>query len=70
MPGMTGLELLPKIKAMRPAVPVLMVTAYSDADTRRRAIDLGAQGLLTKPIDFAALKSEIDNRVPASDLGA
>jgi CheY-like chemotaxis protein len=32
MPGMTGLELLPKAKAARPDVPVIMITAYGDPD--------------------------------------
>jgi CheY-like chemotaxis protein len=63
MPGMTGLELLPKAKALRPDVPVIMITAYGDADTKRRALEGGAETLLTKPIDFAALRSEIDSRV-------
>ena len=35
MPGMTGLELLPKAKAVRPDVPVIMITAYGDAETKR-----------------------------------
>ena len=63
MPGMTGLEMLPKVKAMRPDVPVIMITAYGDAETRRKAIENGAVGLLTKPIDFALLRHEIDNRL-------
>jgi CheY-like chemotaxis protein len=63
MPGMSGLELLPKAKAARPNVPVVMITAYGDADTRRKALDRGAEGLLTKPIDFVTLRSEIDGRV-------
>jgi CheY-like chemotaxis protein len=63
MPGMTGLELLPKAKAARPDVPVIMITAYGDTDTRRKALECGAEALLTKPIDFVALRSEIDNRV-------
>jgi len=63
MPGMSGLELLPKAKAMRPDVPVIMITAYGDAETRRKAIENGAVGLLTKPIDFALLRHEIDNRL-------
>ena len=63
MPGMTGLELLPKAKAARPDVPVIMITAYGDPDTKRKALEGGAEALLTKPIDFAALRSEIDNRV-------
>jgi CheY-like chemotaxis protein len=36
----------------------------------RRALEAGAQGLLTKPIDFAALKSEIDTRVAERGLEA
>ena len=63
MPGMTGLELLPKAKAMRPDVPVIMITAYGDEDTKRTALERGAENLLTKPIDFAALRSEIDTRI-------
>jgi CheY-like chemotaxis protein len=58
MPGMTGLEMLPKIKEMRPDVPVIMITAYGDANTKRKANEIGADGLLTKPID-----EEIDTRV-------
>ena len=61
MPGMTGLELLPKAKATRPDVPVIMITAYGDDSTRRKALEGGAEALLTKPIDFVALRGEIDN---------
>jgi CheY-like chemotaxis protein len=63
MPGMTGLELLPKAKALRPDVPIIMITAYGDTETKRKALDGGAEALLTKPIDFAALREEIDRRV-------
>jgi CheY-like chemotaxis protein len=63
MPGMSGLELLPKAKALRPDVPVIMITAYGDAETKRKALENGAEALFTKPIDFATLRSEIDMRV-------
>ena len=63
MPGMTGLEMLPKVKAMRPDVPVIMITAYGDDNTKRKAIENGAEGLLTKPIDFALLREQIDTRL-------
>lgn len=63
MPGMTGLEMLPRIKEVRPDVPVIMITAYGDPDTERRAIESGASGFLTKPIDFALLREEIDTRL-------
>jgi CheY-like chemotaxis protein len=63
MPGMTGLEMLPKVKEMRPDVPVIMITAYGDPETKRKAIESGATGLLTKPIDFSLLREEIDARL-------
>ena len=63
MPGMTGLEMLPKVKEIRPDVPVIMITAYGDAETKRKAIASGATGLLTKPIDFTLLREEIDTRL-------
>jgi CheY-like chemotaxis protein len=66
MPGMTGLEMLPKVKAIRPDVPVIMITAYGDAATRRKALESGATGLLTKPIDFTLLREEIDSRLAAA----
>ena len=66
MPGMTGLELLPKAKAIRPDVPVIMITAYGDADTERKALAGGADALLTKPIDFDALRNRIDSRLASA----
>src|SRR6187200_1712680 len=66
MPGMSGLELLPKAKAARPDVPVIMITAYGDAETKRKALENGAEALFTKPIDFGALRNEIDMRVESA----
>jgi CheY-like chemotaxis protein len=63
MPGMSGLELLPKAEAIRPDVPIIMITAYGDAETKRKALESGAEALLTKPIDFGTLRSGIDMRV-------
>jgi len=70
MPGMTGLELLPRVKEMRPDVPVIMITAYGDAGTLRRAKEAGADDVFGKPIDFFALKAEIDQRLIERGLPA
>jgi len=40
-----------------------MITAYGDAETKREALEHGAEALLTKPIDFGSLRGEIDLRV-------
>ncbi|QAU44476.1 response regulator [Bradyrhizobium guangzhouense] len=63
MPGMSGLEMLAQVKTARPNVPVIMITAYGDDGTKRKAAELGAAGLLTKPIDFGLLRQEIDVRL-------
>lgn len=61
MPGMSGLELLTKIKSEHPHVKVSMISAYGDDENYKRAIDSGAKEFFTKPIDFNSLKSEITN---------
>lgn len=59
MPGMTGLELLEKVKARFPMISVSMISAYGDSDNYNRAISSGAKEFFTKPIDFESLKKEI-----------
>ena len=44
-------------------MPIIMITAYGDAETKRKALEGGAKSLLTKPIDFGLLRSEIETRV-------
>ena len=59
MPGMTGLELLREVKKRWPGLVVIMVSAYGDAENRRRAIDYGASDFVTKPVDFGHLKQTL-----------
>jgi len=67
MPGETGFQLLPKVRALKPNVPIVLITAYGDAETRRKASEGGALDLVTKPIDFGALKQRVDQRL--AELG-
>ena len=66
MPGMSGLELLAKIKTKRREPPpvVMMITAYGDADNYNKAIELGANDFITKPVDFKTLKEKIKSIEP------
>jgi YesN/AraC family two-component response regulator len=59
MPGMTGIELLAKVKAEFPSIHVSMISAYGDDDNMRNAMSTGAKEFFTKPIDFDKLKEEI-----------
>ena len=65
MPGMDGLTLLREIKARRPELPVMMVTAYGDEERRRQAEEAGALQFLSKPVDFDFLKEEL-RRLPGA----
>jgi CheY-like chemotaxis protein len=61
MPGMSGLELLKNIKQKyhQPPPVVMMITAYGDAENFTRAMELGADDFITKPVDFTSLKEKI-----------
>ncbi len=59
MPGMTGIELLRRIKSEIPAPAVFMITAYGDELNYNRAMELGADDFINKPVDFASLKEKI-----------
>jgi CheY-like chemotaxis protein len=61
MPGMSGLDLLRSIKQEyhEPPPLVMMITAYGDEENHNRAMELGADDFLTKPVDFTELKDKI-----------
>ncbi len=61
MPGMSGIELLKRIRLDHPSPnpKVMMVTAYNDNDYYQQAISNGANDFLTKPIDFSKLKEKL-----------
>lgn len=61
MPGMSGLELLKKIKEgyEEPSPHVIMISAYGDHENYSHAMKYGANGFLTKPVDFTSLKEKL-----------
>jgi DNA-binding response OmpR family regulator len=61
MPGMSGLELLGQIKQNynQHSPVVFMITAYGDSENYKKAMELGADDFLTKPVDFKELKEKI-----------
>jgi CheY-like chemotaxis protein len=66
MPGMSGLDLLDTIRDKYPNIKVCMISAYGDSDNVERAINSGARGFFTKPIDFKSLKKEIGQMIGKS----
>ena len=59
MPGMTGLDLLKQLRQQYGQLPIHMITAYGDDENYNQAMQFGASGYLTKPIDFSVLKKLI-----------
>ena len=69
MPGMNGLDLIPKVKARRPDLPVFMISAYGDPERVQTAIERGASKFLTKPVDFPQLKQDVSRVVAEATPG-
>jgi CheY-like chemotaxis protein len=67
MSGMDGLMLLREIKARRPNLPVMTVTAYGNDDRRHLAEEYGAAQFITKPVDFDLLKAQLQQLSNAAD---
>ncbi|MFN8155603.1 MAG: response regulator [Bacteroidia bacterium] len=61
MPGMSGFELLQRVKAKFPEMKVMMITAYGDEEHQEKARALGAYDFLTKPLDFKELELRLLN---------
>ncbi len=66
MPEISGIEVLERLKAYNPALPVIMMTAYSSNETAAHALEKGAYGYLTKPFDFDNLRQTIEKAVTHS----
>jgi two-component system response regulator HydG len=68
MVRVSGLEAQRRIKAVNPAIPVIIMTAYSSVDTAVRALKQGAHDYLTKPLDFDKLRVILERAMEHSRL--
>ncbi|MGB5567953.1 MAG: sigma-54 dependent transcriptional regulator [Sedimenticolaceae bacterium] len=60
MPGRSGLELLPELKALQPAPHIIMITAFHDMDTTIEAMQQGAEDYIHKPVDIDELDAAVE----------
>jgi DNA-binding NtrC family response regulator len=63
MPGASGLQVLEKVRARSGDLPVVLITAFGDADTKKQAESLGATALLNKPLDIDQLQKVVRGSV-------
>lgn len=59
MPGMDGIELLKKIKAIDPKISIIMITAVKEEETAKKCIELGAYDYITKPFELEYLENTL-----------
>jgi two-component system, NtrC family, response regulator HydG len=64
----SGLQALPEIKAFNPAIPVIIMTAYSSVETAVEALKAGAYDYLTKPLDFDELRITMERAMDHTQL--
>jgi len=63
MPGISGVDLQSRLLSKGCRVPVIFLTAFPEERFRRRALDAGAVGFLSKPFDEGALVSYLDTAI-------
>ena len=68
MPGMTGLEVLQKVKEVQREIPVIMITAYATVEMSIQALRKGAYDMLTKPFEPEELVYRVKNALQQSEL--
>lgn len=68
MVKVSGLEALTEIKAFNPAIPVIIMTAYSSVETAVEALKSGAYDYLTKPLDFDELRLTMERAMDHRQL--
>jgi DNA-binding NtrC family response regulator len=68
MPGMDGLEVLQRIKAKEPSIPVIMITAYATVEMSIQALRRGAYDMLTKPFEPEELLYRVKNALKHNEL--
>ena len=59
MPGLTGLDILPRIRRLKPETPIIVMTAYGSNDVRNKSLERGATTYFEKPIRLSQLRTLI-----------
>jgi len=70
MPRMTGLQLAAQVSALKPGLPIILCSGYSEAVTPEEAVRAGVRRFLAKPMDMRLLAMAIREIMPNQDRGA
>jgi DNA-binding NtrC family response regulator len=69
MPGLSGIEALPAIRALAPDAKVIMVSGHTGVETSKRALAHGAFDYGVKPIDLAYLCQSLETALTMKQAG-
>ncbi|MFM6929584.1 MAG: response regulator [Bdellovibrio sp.] len=62
MPDYDGYRLLQEVKSEHPEIDVFMMSAYSDEQTINKSLSMGADGYITKPVNYKNIKTEMEEK--------
>jgi excisionase family DNA binding protein len=63
MPGMSGVDTFRELQALRPGLPVVIVTGYPDSDLMARALEIGPFTMIAKPVDLQQIQKAVERIV-------
>jgi len=63
MPGLTGFDILPRMKKLQPQAYIILITAFGSEETHRKSIERGANAYLEKPVHFDRLRALMDEMI-------
>ena len=66
IPGMDGIEILKRMKAVEPDIKVIIMTAYGELDMIQEAMDLGAITHFAKPFDIDDIRKAVEKHIITS----
>jgi len=67
MPGMSGIEVLARLRKEAPSAAVIMISGHADHDLALKALDLGAYDFIQKPLDFRYLERTLLAKIVTLD---
>jgi FixJ family two-component response regulator len=60
MPGINGVETFRQLHALKPQLPVVIVTGYPDSDLMQKALEIGPFTMINKPVDVSQIQKVVD----------
>ena len=67
MPGLTGLDILPRIRELQPGAYIIVMTAFGSEEVHRKSVERGATAYLEKPLSFEVLRKLVQEMASSKE---